>query len=295
MFDSGVQTEAPVEATYTGRFAPSPTGPLHAGSLVAALGSYLDARSLGGHWLIRIDDIDPPREVPDAAEAILKSLDIHGLNQTGSVVYQSTHSDRYETAITQLTEHGHIFKCTCSRSTLSAEGHCERRCQTEDVDDSLPFSLRVSVPSSAVIEFTDAVLGPQRFPLGKTCPNFIVRRKDSFYAYQLACAVDDGAGNVSHVVRGRDLLTSTPRQIFIQQQLGIATPDYAHLPILCDDSGTKLSKQTGAPPLDNVSPLTNLRAALATLGQAPPPADITSPTELLAWACSAWELERIPR
>ncbi len=220
--------------TYIGRFAPSPTGPLHAGSLIAALASYLDARHSGGTWQLRIDDIDPPRQIPGAVESIIESLQSHGLKHDGDVIFQSQHSEQYDHALARLTASGHLFRCQCTRTTLGPGGVCIKHCNAP-VDQ--PASLRIRVPANVVIEFDDVLLGPQRFTKADLPDNFIVRRRDGLFAYQLAAAIDDAAPATSHVIRGRDLLDSTPRQRFIQQCLGLDAPFYGHLPILMGPDG----------------------------------------------------------
>ncbi len=193
---------------YVGRFAPSPTGPLHAGSMIAALASYLDAKRNGGLWLVRIDDIDPPREIPGASEGILGTLKAHGLHPD-AIEYQSHHSDRFTRAIEQLKHEGNAFYCGCSRNSLGAGGVCVSTCQRQGHSKTLNTSLRVIVPAGAQIEFDDAIQGKQTFELGKQHANFIVRRKDGLFAYQLAAACDDGRG-ITHVIRGCDLLEIDP-------------------------------------------------------------------------------------
>lgn len=280
-------------APYTGRFAPSPTGPLHAGSLVAALASYLDARASGGHWLLRIDDIDPPRAAPGATGQILATLAAHHLAFDSPLQLQSNHSPAYEDALKQLSALGLVFRCRCTRANLGPGNTCVGPCADNPVAASEAASLRIRVPADLTIEFDDLVRGPQRMALGEHTANFIVRRRDGLYAYQLACAVDDGAPAINHVIRGADLLESTFRQIYIQQCLTLATPRYGHLPVLSDSEGNKLSKQTGAAPLDDGCAYDNLRAALAALGQAQPDTrgDIDA---LLSAATAQWRRERVP-
>lgn len=276
------------EATpYTGRFAPSPTGPLHAGSLVAALASYLDARAAGGKWLLRIDDIDPPRAVPGSVDAILEALDAHGLKFNGPVLWQSQHASRYDAALDQLAALGLTFHCRCTRASLAPGSICIADCKERPAASaSEPFSIRVAVPASEVTEFNDVVLGKQQFALGQTTPNFILRRRDGLYAYQLACAVDDAAPAISHVIRGVDLLESTHRQRYLHQLLDLASPTYGHVPVVTDTDGNKLSKQTGAPALNNANAAANLRAALQSLNQPTP--DTHDIAQLLTQASRSW-------
>lgn len=285
----------PNKTSYTGRFAPSPTGPLHAGSLVAALASFLDARAHGGRWLLRVDDIDPPRAVAGATQSIKSALLAHGLAFDGEVDFQSSHQQQYDKALEQLGADGHLFACSCTRTTLGAGGTCVRECQYRTTPPTAPASLRVHVPEDTVIEFEDLLLGQQAYALSKHCPNFIVRRKDNLYAYQLACAIDDGSSAVSHVIRGRDLLDSTPRQIFLQQILGLVTPCYGHLPLIYGADGIKLSKQTGATALDNATPAANLKAALAVLGHGENVDQRAAPAVILEQAVISWRRDRIPK
>lgn len=273
---------------YCGRFAPSPTGPLHAGSLLAALASFLDARAAGGKWLLRIDDIDPPRAIEGSIEWIQRSLKAHGLHWDGGVVFQSTHAEKYENALKQLDERGYLFACTCTRTTLGERGCCVLDCAEHPKDRTKPHSLRIRIPADTAITFTDRFLGLQQERLGEQLNNFIVRRRDGLFAYQLAAAVDDGNGLINQVVRGEDLLPSTARQIFIQGLLELPSPDYAHVPVVCDDQGVKLSKQTGAPGLDNGKAAANLREALSRLNQLSPPSSYLSPEHILAWAIEHW-------
>jgi len=284
---------------YVGRFAPSPTGPLHAGSLLAALASFLDARSARGRWLLRIDDIDPPREVSGSVGWIEQTLAAHGLHPDGTCDFQSSHREAYDAALQTLVQGGHLFHCYCTRTTLGAHGCCIRDCAGQSdparQDGRQGASLRVKVPKDTIITFDDVILGRQTFALGATLSDFIVKRRDGLYAYQLAAAVDDAAPGISHVMRGKDLLDSTPRQQFLQRCLSLESPQYGHLPVLTDSHGVKLSKQTGAMAVDNNNPAGNIREALKQLGQAIPPMDLTSVEDLLSFATRHWRRERIPK
>src|ERR1700742_4386809 len=244
--------------TYTGRFAPSPTGPLHIGSLMAAVGSYLEAKAQGGRWLLRMEDLDPPREVPGAADGILRDLEKLGFKWHGPVLYQSRRRDAYEEALAKLGSQ--IFPCACSRSEIadSALAGIEGPVYPGTCRDGLApgktaRSLRVRVRSED-IGFDDALQGPIHQDLAKDIGDFVVRRADGCHAYQLAVVVDDAAQGVTHVVRGADLLLSTPRQIHLQTLLGLSHPSYMHLPVAVNAAGEKLSKQTGARPLDLSQP-----------------------------------------
>ena len=279
---------------YRGRFAPSPTGPLHAGSLVAAVASFLDAQAEQGEWHIRIDDIDPPREIAGAAQDIVDCLRIHGLVSNSETYFQHDSVRAYQQALASLLSSGHAFYCRCTRNALGPEGVCVAACEQGALADQ-STSLRVKVATDTQITFDDLILGQQRYALGQTLPNFIIRRRDGLVAYQLAAAVDDGSNGITHVIRGADLANSTPRQIYLQQLLALNTPRYGHLPIVTDAEGHKLSKQTGAPALNESAATHNLRAALEVLGQHNPPKHLLTPSALLAWAQMHWDRKRIPK
>jgi glutamyl-Q tRNA(Asp) synthetase len=281
-------------APYRGRFAPSPTGPLHQGSLIAGLASYLDARSQGGTWLMRMEDLDPPREEAGAAQAILASLRAHGLHWDEDVLWQGGRKAAYAAALAQLDVNGHLFRCQCSRQELAPNGACSSNCREHQSALQGPTAVRVSVPDTARIRFTDAIQGAQEFALGAELSDFVVKRKDGLDAYQLAVVVDDAWQQVNHIVRGSDLLDSTPRQIFLQQLLAFPTPQYCHIPVITDESGQKLSKQNHAPALADGTADANLRAALRFLRQADPPATASTPAEILAHATAHWAPARIP-
>lgn len=281
-------------AQYRGRFAPSPTGPLHFGSLIAALASFLDARHNGGTWLVRMEDLDPPREEPGAADSILNSLRHHGLHWDEAVLYQSTRSAAYATALAELAQGGRLFFCDCSRAILDADGACRGACRTRQTEIAGCGAIRTAVPPDCTIQFTDRLQGPQYTALGKSLADFVVRRKDGLDAYQLAVVVDDAAQGITHVVRGSDLLDSTPRQIFLQQQLTYRTPRYAHLPVITTGQGQKFSKQNHAPALNNEQAADNLRCALRFLRQADPPPTLTGAEQLLSYAIEHWVLQQVP-
>jgi glutamyl-Q tRNA(Asp) synthetase len=236
-----------------GRFAPSPTGELHQGSLVAAMASYLDARFAGEPWLIRIEDIDPPRTVPGADQAIINTLAQLGMHSDGPVVYQSQRSALYQQAFARLQALDQIFGCQCSRRELEDLGASRYpgTCRDRGLNTSAspaPLAWRVRLPK-APVEWTDRWLGSQSDDLSITCGEFVVRRKDGLWAYQLAVVMDDAAQGVSSVVRGADLLDSTGRQIHLQQLLGLPRPRYMHVPLVLAADGEKLSKQNGASPI----------------------------------------------
>lgn len=245
--------------TYRGRFAPSPTGPLHLGSLVAALGSWLRARQRNGVWLIRMEDIDPPREVPGAAADILKTLSAFGLESDEPVIHQSKRADVYRAEFARISPK--VYQCWCSRADLDAFGgiHPATCVAPPDPSRAPPWRVRVS---SEPIGFVDQTFGPQAQNLRDEVGDFVVLRTEGWFAYQLAVVVDDDAQQITEVVRGADLLDSTPRQIYLQHLLGYPTPAYLHLPIVLGEDGRKLSKQDRAWPVDRIDPLPALRAAL---------------------------------
>lgn len=279
---------------YRGRFAPSPTGPLHLGSLIAALASFLDARHCGGQWLVRMEDLDPPREERGAAARILRSLQRHGLCWDEEVLYQSTRATDYTLALKALARAGRLFSCDCTRATLAPDGACSGHCRARQTNIRSPHALRVSISPDCRIQFTDLLQGPRLTALGESLADFVVRRKDGLYAYQLAVVVDDAAQGITHVVRGCDLLDSTPRQILLQQLLSYPTPQYCHLPVITTRQGQKFSKQNRAPALVDDDAAHNLRRALRFLQQREPPAALTTAPQVLAFAIEHWELSRVP-
>ena len=250
---------------YCGRFAPSPTGPLHAGSLLAAFGSWLLARHAGGAWWVRIEDLDPPREVAGAAQAQLELLEKLGLRSDGPVRWQHTRGQAYAAALEHLLARGLAFECHCSRADLAASGGVHHRCVARARRPDPAIRLRV--PGDCIVTFEDGLQGPQRQEVGRVVGDFVLRRADGPWAYQLAVVVDDADQGMTDVVRGADLLDSTPRQILLQRALGLPTPRYLHLPVLLDAQGRKLSKSDGAQALDADDGLVALRSAWARLGQ----------------------------
>ncbi len=254
-------------ADYRGRFAPSPTGPLHFGSLVAALGSWLMARLANGEWWVRIEDLDPPREVPGAADAQLRTLAGFGLVSDAPVVRQSERHARYRAALDRLLANGCAFPCRCSRSDLASVNGIHRACV--GAPSGIEAAVRLRVPNGSVITFDDAMHGRITQDVAAHAGDVVLLRADGFWAYQLAVVVDDAEQGITHVVRGADLLDSTPRQILLQQALALPTPAYAHLPLIVDAQGAKLSKSMAALPVDGDDPLPALRLAWQALGQPP--------------------------
>lgn len=251
---------------YRGRFAPSPTGPLHFGSLLAAFGSWLLARHARGEWWVRVEDLDPPREVAGAAGEQLRTLAAFGLVSDAPVVRQSMRHALYQRALDRLLASGAAFACHCSRSDLSAAGGIHRRCVAVASRAPAP-AIRLRVPEGTVVEFDDAIQGHVRQDVAAEVGDFVLRRADGFWAYQLAVVVDDADQGMTDIVRGADLLDSTPRQILLQHALGLPTPRYVHLPLVVDAEGRKLSKSAAALPVDARDPLPALRAAWGALGQ----------------------------
>jgi glutamyl-Q tRNA(Asp) synthetase len=277
---------------YRGRFAPSPTGPLHLGSLAAALGSWLRARHAGGDWLVRVEDLDPPREVPGAAQRQLDTLRAFGKESDEPVLWQSTRGDAYRAALEQLVAQGDAFPCRCSRSDLEPFGGIHRACVPQPSGRTRAF--RVRLPDQE-LGFVDRIRGPFAQNLGAAVGDTVLRRADGPWAYQLAVVVDDAHQGITEVVRGADLLDSTPRQIHLQHRLGLPTPAYAHLPLLLDAGGAKLGKSLGAAAIDAADPLPALRAAYARLGQDAAAVPAHGPVEAaLARALAAFDPARIP-
>jgi glutamyl-Q tRNA(Asp) synthetase len=261
--------------SYIGRFAPSPTGPLHRGSLVAAMASYLDAKAHGGRWLVRIEDVDEARTVPGAAEAIMDCLQRLGLQWDGEVVWQSGRKTLYEAAFAHLAQHAYPCACTRreiadSRIGVASDGAAiyPGTCRNGLAPGRTPRAIRLRLPAGGhgVISFVDRWMGSVQQDLGTEVGDFVLKRADGFWAYQLAAVVDDADQGVTHVVRGADLLDSTARQIYLQRLLGYPTPQYLHVPVVVNAAGEKLSKQTGAAALDLARPLGELAEAARLLG-----------------------------
>jgi glutamyl-Q tRNA(Asp) synthetase len=280
---------------YIGRFAPSPTGPLHLGSLAAALGSCLEARRHGGRWLLRMEDLDPPREIPGAADGILRTLERLDFHWDGAVLYQSRRREAYAAAADRLFAQGDAFPCACTRSEITDSAMqgidgpvYPGTCRAGLPPGKTSRALRLRVPHETV-SFHDALQGEIRQNLANDIGDFIVRRADGCYAYQLAVVVDDAWAGVTHVVRGADLLLSTPRQLYLQMRLGLPQPQYLHLPVAVDGSGEKLSKQTHAQPVDDLAPSAALWRTLHLLLQEPgEELKRASIGELWSWAEAHW-------
>ena len=288
---------------YRGRFAPSPTGPLHFGSLLAAMGSYLQARSQQGEWLLRIEDLDPPREQPGAAEAILRSLEAFGFEWDGEVCWQSRRHPHYRAVLADLLDQGLAYRCDCSRRELGERlrqrggmaGVYDGYCRMRQISAHKQHAVRL-LTEGAEIHFTDPVQGSCSQDLERELGDFVLRRADGLFAYQLAVVVDDAAQGITEVVRGSDLLDSTARQIWLQRSLGYPQPRYLHLPVALNRTGQKLSKQTFAPALDPHHAVALLHQALDFLGQCPPPELLeANPEELWRWAREHWQADAIPR
>ena len=284
-----------------GRFAPSPTGPLHFGSLLAALASYLEARNKQGKWLVRMEDLDKPREVRGASSHILSTLEQFGREWDGKVVYQSQRNDLYQAALVQLEKQSLIYRCKCSRKEIADSAIqgidglvYPGTCRYAKVEQ-MPYASRIKVNDTPII-FNDAIQGLITQYLATQVGDFVLKRADGLFAYQLAVVVDDFQQGVTDIVRGADLLDSTPRQIYLQQELGYLTPQYAHIPVASNLAGEKLSKQTLAPAINAKDASAWLIKALAFLGQNPPSELITNtPSEILSWAKQHWQLEKIPK
>lgn len=289
---------------YCGRFAPSPSGPLHFGSLVAALASCLDARSQGGSWLLRMEDVDTPRNVPGAADAILRCLEAHGFAWDGPVLWQQQRLEAYRAALDDLLARGLAYACACSRKAIAAQAHgsaidggllypgtCRAGLQPHQA--ARAWRLRL-IPGE--LAFVDRIQGRLVQDLARDVGDFVLLRADGQFAYQLAVVVDDAFQGVRQVVRGADLLDSTPRQIALQRCLGLAPPTYAHVPVATNAAGEKLSKQTRAPALDAARAAANLVQALTFLGQAPEAALARADVaEVWEWALAHWDFAAIPR
>ncbi len=287
---------------HIGRFAPTPSGPLHFGSLVAAVASYCQARAQQGLWLMRIEDVDTPRVVKGSADQILADLEAFGFEWDGEVVYQSNQFERYRHYLELLLERGDCYACECSRRTLREQavssgplgqiypGFCRHKGLAV-----AGRSIRLDTENADVIEFTDQVYGGCELNLPETVGDFVLKRVDNIYAYHLAVVVDDYLHQIDEIVRGADLLENTCLHIYLQRLLGFPQPEYLHIPLVDNDQGVKLSKQTGATALDSENASALLLAALQHLGQNPQrDLEQASPADILHWAINHWRSESIP-
>lgn len=289
------------QSAYIGRFAPSPTGELHVGSLLTAVASYLDARSQGGSWLLRLEDLDPPREVPGASARIISTLERYGFRWDGDVVWQHRRHDAYAAGLSELSGRALAYACSCSRKRVQEArlpgvdgwrypGYCREH--TEIPVGQYAWRLKVE---ASPVAYEDRLQGRQVQNLAEQLGDFVLRRADGCWAYQLAVVLDDAASGVTHVVRGADLLDSTPRQIYLQRLLGLPTPLYLHLPVLVNGAGEKLSKQTLAPALVEGNEVRMLCFVLHCLGQElPPQCGQMHLPELWDWALKHWTVSKIP-
>ena len=284
---------------YRGRFAPSPTGNPHLGTLIAAVASYLQARVNKGEWLLRIEDVDTTRRVAGAADTMLRTLDKFGFEWDAEVIWQSKRSLVYEQALEQLNAAELVFPCTCSRKLLAQtaveqSGIYPGTCRAQKLPFPHEHAIRIRVPDISV-GFDDPIFGEHRQSLASECGDFVIKRRDGLFAYQLAVVVDDAEQGVTEIVRGADLLDSTPRQIFLQQCLDYAQPDYLHLPLVLDHEGRKLSKSEGTAELNPARPNKSIHAALKHLGQQPP-AELARAgiADIWQWAVENWNIDQIP-
>lgn len=288
--------------TTTGRFAPTPSGALHFGSLIAALASYCEARSRQGRWLVRIEDVDTPRVVAGADAQILRDLEAFGFDWDGAVLYQSSRFEEYRHYLGKLLLQGDCYACECSRRSLREQGVRSGplgqiypgNCRDKRLSGK-GHSMRMSTAAAGEVGFHDRVYGDFALDLPREVGDFVLRRSDNIYAYHLAVVVDDELQGIDQVVRGADLLENTCLHLYLQQRLGFSTPQYMHLPLVNNADGIKLSKQTGANPLDHRNSSRQLLAALRHLGQRPP-AELTDaePGAVLRWACAHWKPALIP-
>jgi len=290
-------TRPQARAPYIGRFAPSPTGPLHLGSLLTALASFLDAKSHNGLWLVRMEDLDPPREAEGAANGILETLQHYGLQWDGDVWFQSQRHPIYQNAVDQLLKAQKAYFCRCSRTQIQAASGGSRYpgiCRGTLKPPDTPCAVRLEVEDTPV-QFDDILQGPQQCNLHQNQGDFVIKRKDGLFAYHLAVALDDAAQGISHIVRGSDLLESSFCHIHLQHTLGLPTPLYAHLPVIVNEQGQKLSKQTYAEPIARSNPVPLLHQCLTLLGQQPPAALKTQNKEsILQWGIEHWQLHNVP-
>ncbi|MDK4688637.1 tRNA glutamyl-Q(34) synthetase GluQRS [Kingella negevensis] len=287
---------------YIGRFAPSPTGLLHIGSLLTALASYADARAHNGRWIVRMEDLDPPREMQGAAAHILHTLEAFGFEWDGEVAYQSQRHELYQDTLSSLKAKNLAYPCYCSRKDWHAaaaigsdgyvyNGACAKKDPFRQPENGKPAAWRMRVPDE-IISFEDEIVGRYNQNLAHDIGDFVLLRADGFWAYQLAVVADDAEQGITHIVRGQDLLVSTPRQIWLQRSLKMPTPHYAHLPLLVNQHGQKWSKQTLAPALDVNQREALLRQVMHYLN-IPPAPEVNHVQDLLAWTVQHWVINRV--
>lgn len=290
----------PLNPNYRGRFAPSPTGPLHFGSLVTAVCSYLEAKSHDGEWLVRIENLDTTREVSGASNIILKTLESLGMEWDHDIIYQSHRNSIYQAALTLLDKNGLVYPCTCTRKEISDSSITgvsgpiyPGTCRKNQLNKKQSTALRIRT-NKCLIEFKDTLQGQVSQRLESEIGDFVLRRADGIYTYQLAVVVDDAEQGITHVVRGVDLLDSTPRQIFLQKLLGYPIPVHMHLPVVVNNHGKKLSKQNLATPIDISNPVAQLITTVRFLGQDPPiELRESSVSTFWKWAIKNWQPEEI--
>ena len=281
---------------YRGRFAPSPTGSVHFGTLLAAVGSYLQAKKNKGEWLIRMEDVDITRQVDGSDTDILRTLEAFGFEWHGEIVYQSKRTQYYQDALVQLQAQSLVFPCICSRKQLSKTNSevYPGTCRNRRLPEKDEHALRLLVDHSN-IEFNDTVMGRQSENLAQQCGDFVIKRRDGLFAYQLAVVVDDALQNITEIVRGADLLNSTPRQIYLQQLLAYPTPTYCHLPLAIDSAGNKISKSEGSAEVDIKNKELLLLQVLNSLGQEPvDELDGSNIDDIWRWAISHWDISKVP-
>ena len=282
--------------TPTGRFAPSPTGPLHYGSLLAAVASYLNIRANNGTWLVRIEDLDPPREVAGAASDILHTLEHFGLHWDRDIVYQSRRLEAYNEILADLQKMGLVYPCSCSRKDIIARGEhvYAGHCRNSHIAGRQHYAIRIKVPEQTLL-WQDMIQGSQSARLFHDYGDFIIHRADGLHAYHLAVVVDDASQGITESIRGADLLPSTSAQMYLQQVLGIKPPQYGHIPVAVNANGEKLSKQTGAAPVSMRDPARTLFKTLQDLGQDPPQdLEASSASNILHWGEQNWALQKVP-
>jgi glutamyl-Q tRNA(Asp) synthetase len=278
-----------------GRFAPTPSGDLHLGSLYAAAASYLDARANGGRWILRIEDLDRPREVSGSAAGILRALELFGFEWDGDVVRQYDRGEHYDDALRRLGARELTFACTCSRLQLEDELRYPGTCRNRRLDVGIPSATRLRIEPGHV-SFSDRIQGSYRQDVSAAVGDIILRRRDRIVAYVLGVVVDDAAQGVTHIVRGADLLDNTPRQMVLQRMLEIAHPKYAHVPVLTEADGAKLAKSKRAVQLSVESPLPQLLSVFSLLGLRPPDSlRSASVAEAWQWAIKAWDINNVPK